>query len=470
MHSQQSHQYKNGLLSPGVYDGLGLDANHQMRKNASSSSSTSSASLAASSIVVTEDDTIQDAVAKNLRILVVGDPKCGKSSVVNRYVTKHFDPELKTNRGIETVKKRLALTLPGGGGQRLGILLSIMDAAGQERLTQFAFPNLAIIHGVVIVCDVSREGTVESVRAWKERIDKWAEGRDPPLPIVLFANKSDLLSGRQESARMGELIGRICRDHSLLGTWTSAQTGDCLDDGFTLLVQRMAESEYAEQIRAHSRATVLARSVAENSTAKNRPTIGAKSPSKAPPSTTHVTLPTWLLLLIATLLLATASTYCYTSLALARQGHRGERGGVGGADEGDYREGEYDSSLGSGIGRQQQEQLVSMLLSGGLDAVFEAAQEEQEEQGGYAGSGGAGAAGGYAKPRGVMAKKEAGPTVGTSGGGSVLGYGAGSSGSARSSQARRYKRTPLIDLLEALQRLRQALFGWLSWNPFRGSR
>ena len=63
--------------------------------------------------------------------------------------------------------------------------------------------------GVVIVCDVAREGTVEAVRNWKQDIDVWAaESGTINIPVVLFANKSDLLTNPQDAFKTGAIMER----------------------------------------------------------------------------------------------------------------------------------------------------------------------------------------------------------------------------------------------------------------------
>lgn len=462
---------EKGLLSPSVY---------AMQRKEAPSSSSSGSSMIHGALVEEVDASAEGDADFNLRILVVGDPKCGKSSAVNRYMTKRFDPELKSNRGMETGKKRLSVTLPGR--KRVLVQLTIFDSAGQERLTEFAFPTKIAIHGVVIVCDVSRQSTVESVRAWKGRIDAWAQGRSPAMPIVLFANKLDLLKSPQENEHIEMLIDRICSDHLLFCTGTSAQTGERLDDGFNSLVVRMVEHECGQG------PGMLSAPVSSSLSAFSSPAPATPAPGKlpltptrkakaAPSPTLQVALPTWLLSCLAVFLLVVASTYCYTSLHPLQTGPppRNQPRSQGRAQAA------YDDGfdLDAAFGRQQQEELVSMLLNGGLDQVLEAAQNQGLARGDHAvagsgsgGSGGGGDASGssdeYASaassaPRNRGASHKVGGAAAV--GGRISSLGDGPRGGY---QAKRYQRSPLMALLETLHRVRHLLFGWLAWNPFRG--
>lgn len=461
---------EKGLLSPSIY---------AMQRKEAPSSSSGPGMMQEGSLVEEVDARAGGDADFNLRILVVGDPKCGKSSAVDRYVNKRFNPELKSNRGMETVKKREMLSVKLPSGKRI-VQLSIMDAAGQERLTEFSFPALNLIHGVVIVCDVSREGTVESVKAWKERVDRWAEGRSAPMPIVLFANKLDLLEVKspEESKHIEMLIQRICSDHALLGMWTSAQTGKFLNDSFNTLVQHMVKHECdtagpgsLPTSAASSSSSAASSSVATSTVGKSPLTPTRKAKAVTSP-TLQVALPTWLLGCVAVFLLVVASTYCYTSLhplqtgTLPRNQQRGHARPQHGADD----DGGFD--LDAAFGRQQQEELVSMLLNGGLDQVLEAAQSQGQGQGqeqvrGEQAGDGSDERDAYS---GADASAPLHRSVGVKIGGAAVGGRSSSLGDRPRGgrQAKRYQRSPLMALLETLHRVRHLLFGWLAWNPFRG--
>lgn len=108
--------------------------------------------------------------------------------------------------------------------------LQLWDIAGQDRfhkLTRVYFKNAV---GAVIVCDVSRERTVDAIKDWKAEIDNWMEQTVTPaatsdssngpatadtdahynkLPIVLFANKSDLLVSIEDAFAAGAAVEKV---------------------------------------------------------------------------------------------------------------------------------------------------------------------------------------------------------------------------------------------------------------------
>lgn len=137
-----------------------------------------------------------------VKILVVGNAKCGKSSIIGQYITKSFDSKYKTTVGADFARKDLIWESPNK--EKVGIRLQLWDIAGQDRFQKLTRAYFARAKGVVIVCDVSRDGTVDAVRTWKKEIDAWCEQSGcGEIPVVLFANKADLLKDAQDAFKTG---------------------------------------------------------------------------------------------------------------------------------------------------------------------------------------------------------------------------------------------------------------------------
>ena len=64
--------------------------------------------------------------------------------------------------------------------------------------------------GAVVVCDVTRESTLDAVKQWKAEIDsKVTFDGGVPIPAVLLVNKIDLLTNLEESYRIGASFERV---------------------------------------------------------------------------------------------------------------------------------------------------------------------------------------------------------------------------------------------------------------------
>lgn len=193
-------------------------------------------------------DSISDfSIKRNLKILVLGNAKCGKSSLISRYCHNTFSEKYKTTIGADFVRKDIAYR-PSSGAESIGIRLQLWDIAGQDRFQKLTRAYFSKAKGVVIVCDINRDGTIDAVRQWKREVTSWAtQSGFADMPVVLFANKSDKMdkSNPRETFELGALMERLCREENFAGWYiTSALTGHGVNDGFVALVHKIMEETH----------------------------------------------------------------------------------------------------------------------------------------------------------------------------------------------------------------------------------
>jgi Ras-related protein Rab-32 len=139
--------------------------------------------------------------------------------------------------------------------------LQLWDIAGQDRFARLTRAYFHRARGAIVVCDVTREGTFEAVAQWKTEIDTWASNHDDgsggPLPVVLLANKCDLLTDVQQSFIAGAQMEKVCRDHNFAAWFvTSAKDGSNVDEAILKLVGEMGEVDRASQAALNHNAAV----------------------------------------------------------------------------------------------------------------------------------------------------------------------------------------------------------------------
>jgi GTPase SAR1 family protein len=66
-----------------------------------------------------------------IKVLVVGNAKCGKSSIIGQYISKSFDVKYKTTVGADFARKDLYIEKPNN--EAIGVRLQLWDIAGQDR-------------------------------------------------------------------------------------------------------------------------------------------------------------------------------------------------------------------------------------------------------------------------------------------------------------------------------------------------
>jgi len=134
-----------------------------------------------------DDPSILDPSA--YKILVVGDIGTGKTSLVKRLVSDTFVPHYKSTIGVDFAVKKLDVN----GKQ---VSLHLWDIAGQGRYGNMTRIYYQGAQAALVVFDVTRTSTFEGALKWKADIFGKVTYLDTdfPIPVILLANKIDLLS------------------------------------------------------------------------------------------------------------------------------------------------------------------------------------------------------------------------------------------------------------------------------------
>jgi len=125
-----------------------------------------------------------------MKILVVGEPSVGKTSLVQRYCRGSFSTEYKSTIGVDFSIKRIEWN------SNTNLNLTLWDLAGQSRLNTQIKAYYRKTDGVVCVCDISRPETINDILNWRNLIFEncvTETGVQVFPPIILLVNKIDLI-------------------------------------------------------------------------------------------------------------------------------------------------------------------------------------------------------------------------------------------------------------------------------------
>lgn len=163
-----------------------------------------------------------------LKVVLIGEPAVGKTSLIHQYVQHAFDDQYLTTLGIGVTKR--TETFPSKAG-RIQVRLSIWDIMGNrkvmEHLGDAYFDGAG---GALAVFDVTRPDTLEGLKAWIKAVRR-AESR---VPILVLGNKTDLADLRVVT---DEEAGQLCQSLGLPYLPTSARTGPNVEPAFRRLVR-----------------------------------------------------------------------------------------------------------------------------------------------------------------------------------------------------------------------------------------
>ncbi|KAE9419607.1 hypothetical protein Angca_009745, partial [Angiostrongylus cantonensis] len=128
----------------------------------------------------------------SFKILVIGDPGTGKTSIIRRFVHDVFTTNYKATIGVDFAMKRMVLD------ENIQIYLQLWDISGQDRYGVMTRVYYKDAHAAVIVMDSTRhdcvlEQTIEGACRWKADLDQKVTLVDGShVPAILVVNKCDI--------------------------------------------------------------------------------------------------------------------------------------------------------------------------------------------------------------------------------------------------------------------------------------
>ena len=179
-----------------------------------------------------------------LKICFLGDSSVGKTSLIRKYVFNNFDDTYLMTMGTKVSKKTVNIDMPEMD-KKFNVTFMIWDIIGDIHFRGLL--HHSYLHGAagaLLVCDITRPETLESLTTWVESLN--IEG-NAEIPIIFMANKCDL-KGEQELNE--EDIKKVADVYSSLWMLTSAKTGENVEDVFKILGKKMVEKYCAETYHA----------------------------------------------------------------------------------------------------------------------------------------------------------------------------------------------------------------------------
>ncbi len=170
------------------------------------------------------------------KAIIVGDYSVGKTSLLVQFADKKFTVDYKPTIGVSVVKKDYYFE-----DKDALVSLLLYDIAAQSRFLSVRHRYYEAAEIAMIVFDVTRPDTLDSVHNWYYDISKFLGGK---IPSVIVANKCDLLDQRKVDRQQAEILAKTL---NLPYVETSAKTADNVDKAFQMLVQEYLRSAFLPQ-------------------------------------------------------------------------------------------------------------------------------------------------------------------------------------------------------------------------------
>ncbi|KAI7867925.1 RAB1A, member ras oncogene family [Spinellus fusiger] len=116
------------------------------------------------------------------KLLLIGDSGVGKSCLLLRFADDTYTESYISTIGVDFKIRTIEL-------EGKTVKLQIWDTAGQERFRTITSSYYRGAHGIIVVYDVTDQGSFNNVKQWMKEIDRYAaEG----VNKLLVGNKNDL--------------------------------------------------------------------------------------------------------------------------------------------------------------------------------------------------------------------------------------------------------------------------------------
>ena len=157
------------------------------------------------------------------KLILIGDSAVGKTNILSKFLTDTFDKDSKATVGVEFGTKNFEI-------DNSIVKAQISDTAGQERYRSITSAYYKGAKGCLIVYDITRKATFESVDRW---IADVKGSSDNKLSIIILGNKCDDESERKVSKEEGEEKAKY---HNVAFLETSALNGTNIEKAFQELI------------------------------------------------------------------------------------------------------------------------------------------------------------------------------------------------------------------------------------------
>lgn len=128
-------------------------------------------------------------VIKEFKIILVGNPSVGKTSIFHRFITEKYTTNYKATLTVEFKTKYVKID------NNLFVKLNIWDTCGSENFRSLTSQYYRKAHAIVLIFDLTDEKSFEDLKKiWLVDIKNHANEN---IEIIIVGNKLDLFEQRQ---------------------------------------------------------------------------------------------------------------------------------------------------------------------------------------------------------------------------------------------------------------------------------
>lgn len=170
-----------------------------------------------------------------MKLVLLGDPAVGKTSLINQYVEHTFENDYKPTLGVNIISKEINLEEINLKGLRGSAKVVIWDIAGQDK---YEFSRKMFFQGCVgalLVYDTTRNSSFKNIKhKWLQDFKEFGELNSV---FILIANKIDLNDLKTVPTETGREFAESIEACDFIET--SAKDGTNVDEVFKKLIYKI---------------------------------------------------------------------------------------------------------------------------------------------------------------------------------------------------------------------------------------
>jgi small GTP-binding protein len=173
------------------------------------------------------------------KIIVIGDPAVGKTSLLTNFCGEKFEYEYVPTVGVNITKE--PVTIKDDMGKDITVNLMVWDIAGQPQFYMLHRPYFNGADGMMLVYDITRSSSFSNINNWWSTSIKYGLSA---IPRILIGNKIDLKDDRKIILPMAEHLSEKITAPFFE---TSALTGENVPIIFQKIAELTLRSKLEEQ-------------------------------------------------------------------------------------------------------------------------------------------------------------------------------------------------------------------------------
>lgn len=171
------------------------------------------------------------------KIILIGSPGAGKSSILHRFVQGNFEEKYNCTLSVDFYMKTLEFS-------DFFVKLQIWDTAGMEKYKSLTTSYYRGSHAAFIIFDLTKRDSFDAVPRWLESYNKNCNNGEQNRIVILVGNKRDLNNEREVSA---EEAKSFADSYNMAYFETSAKDGMNVNEIFNFISEKLIELSGSEK-------------------------------------------------------------------------------------------------------------------------------------------------------------------------------------------------------------------------------